>query len=104
MREIKMQFLEVNSTGIFISQEMPASLLSKAVSLIESTVVDDGEAVEVMFFDGYLQLSGEGEVSEINPLIDGLDIIKPYVEQGCSIDVSNHQWETTVSLSSPPPA
>lgn len=101
--ENTMQFLEVSKGSIFISQTMPIDLLSKAVLLIESTVVEDGVAVEVHSFDGFFQVSGEGEVNDIEPLISGLDIIRPYVEQGCSIDVNNHRWETKVCLSSPPP-
>lgn len=96
-----MQYLEIKSEGIFISQTMPAAMLTEAVKLIESTVTEEGDNFEVLFHDGYMQVSGEGVVSDIQPLVCGLNMIEPYVEVGSSIDIQYGTYpEVTVCLKS----
>jgi len=97
-----MQYLDIRSTGITISKKIPAAIITQAMALIESTVVmnNSGNRIEAMLDGDYLQLSGEGAVSEIEPLICGLNMIEPFLNPGSSINIEvNHDdWETIVRL------
>ncbi len=95
-----MQYLEIIPGSIYISEEMPIALLAEAINQIESTVNGEGENVEAILHDGCLRLTGKGEVSEIEPLVCGLNMIDPFVKPGSSIDIQREKWETTVILSS----
>jgi len=95
-----MQYLDIQSDGIRISKEMPIALLEKAVRSIESTLTTNGKAVEVLLHDRHLTVSGEGEVSDIEPLIQGLTMIERYLDPGSYIDIQHVNWEVNIVLMS----
>lgn len=96
-----MQYLELQSEGIFLSKRMPRSELALAIAYMESTMVVNGSPIKVLFLDGYLQIQGEGVVSDLVNFTLGLDIVRKYAVSGSNIVVENQYWETTVKLSSP---
>jgi hypothetical protein len=98
-----MQYLEINKAPINASK-IPLIILFKAMALIESTKIemDSGKKVTTSLDGNYLNISGEGVVSEIDPLINGLNMIKPYLDLGSSIniDTDDDNWETRVHFRS----